>query len=794
MTRRTSGGHGSLAAATALTTWLALASWGGFVEHNATYLGPLILGMAVLAGVGVAARSVRLPATIVLSCQLLSVFLVLNVGWGSGWLPTPDSLREFVRAFDAAVDAAQSWAAPVPDEAPSISVILVGGGLLCHLLVDFCAVTLGRVPLAGLPVLTIYSLPVSVLDRSVSWVVFVVTAGGFLMMLALQESDRVTRWGRPLGASEESDPKAFGVGAARSNTMAVGASAITMALVLPLLIPTLDLDVLGGTGSGPGRGGDRTVRIENPIADLKRDLERGDDVPLVRVTTTDLDPSYLRIAVLTTFTGNTWTTGGRDLPASQLAAGDMPAPTGLSPEVKRAEVPWDLSVTDDLDSLWLPAPRYVKSINAGTRWRYDSETQDFHAGDNHDSTRGIDYSLVALDVDLTGDGLVEAGEPPFEISSVYTKLPGDVPEIVGQLAQEVTAGQPNDYQRAVALQQWFWDNFEYSLATEPGNGSDALERFLSPGGRIGYCEQFGSAMAVMARSLGIPARVAVGLLDAERVGGGPENWEFTAHDMHLWPELYFEGFGWVLFEPTPPEQTGRVPAYTRGNVSSGPTEAPSTNTQSAQPSESASPRRPESTTPDGQSSGDDENSGFPFGTVLGGLGALLLLVGLALVPSRLRRRRSVRRWDNAADPAEAAWWELRDTALDLGIRWPAGRSPRAGAAAIAEGFAAPPSPDTPERPARGPRTNPEAVTALGQIVHALELSRYAPAGQSAADVDEMRACAETCAVALRAGAGRRARRAATWWPRSVLLGAARRRQGTSAMPVRTGPGVVDNLG
>lgn len=792
MTRRTSGARGPLALATAVTTWLALGSWGGFVQHNAKYLGPLVLGMALVAGVGIAARSVRLPALIVFCCQLLTVFLFLNARWGSGLLPTPDSLRELVRAFDSAVDSAQAWKAPVPDEAPSIALILVGGGLLCHLLVDFCAVTLARVPLAGLPLLTIYSLPVSILDRPVNSGVFILAAGGFLMMLALQETDRVTRWGRPLGATEESDPKTFGVGAARSNTMAVGASAITMAVIIPLFIPTLDLDVLGGAGRGSGAGGDRTVRIDNPIADLTRNLNRGENVPLVRVTTTDLDPSYLRIAVLTSFTGITWKAGGRELLGSQIADGDMPTPTGLSPSVRRTEVPWDLSVTDDLKSKWLPAPRYVKSINAGTRFRYDSETLDFHTGDDDDSTAGFDYSLVALDLDLTGEALAKAGEPPFEISSVYTKLPGDVPEIVGRLAQEVTAGQPTDYQRAVALQQWFWDNFEYSLDRAPGNGTNELEQFLAPSGRIGYCEQFASAMAVMARSLGIPARVAVGFLDAKRIAG-PENWEFKAHDMHAWPELYFQGFGWVLFEPTPQERTGRVPAYTRGNLASGPTGAPSTSTASASPSASASPRRPDTTTPDEQSSGKDEGSGFPFWPVLGGLGGLLLLAGLALVPGRLRRRRSVRRWDNAAVPAEAAWWELRDTALDLGIPWPAGRSPRAGAALIARSFAAPTTPDSPERPARGPQTNPEAVTALGQIVQALELSRYAPAGQPVAGTEEMRACAETCVEALRAGVTPRVRRTATWWPRSVLFGV-RRGQAAPTMRVRPGQGVVDNLG
>ena len=89
--------------------------------------------------------------------------------------------------------------------------------------------------------------------------------------------------------------------------------------------------------------------------------------------------------------------------------------------------------------------------------------------------------------------------------------------------------------------------------------------------------------------------------------------------------------------------------------------------------------------------------------------------------------------------------------------------------------------------------NPEAVRALGRIVQALELSRYAPAGQPVADIEEMRGCAETCIEALRAGVTPRARRRAAWWPRSVLFGSARG-QATQMARVRPGQGIVDNLG
>ena len=116
----------------------------------------------------------------------------------------------------------------------------------------------------------------------------------------------------------------------------------------------------------------------------------------------------------------------------------------------------------------------------------------------------------------------------------------------------VTAEAANRFDKAVALQDLFRSEFEYSLTKGPeGSGVDDLEAFLTPGngGRVGYCEQFAASMAVMARVIGIPARMAVGFLKPRSIGDGV--WEYSAHDLHAWPELYFDGFGWVRFEPTP---------------------------------------------------------------------------------------------------------------------------------------------------------------------------------------------------------------------------------------------------
>jgi transglutaminase-like putative cysteine protease len=790
MSRARVGAGTGVAVAAAVTTWVTLWSWGGFVEVNGDYLFPLIPGLALVVGAGIAARTARLPAVVVIAGQLLVTMLYANLLWGSALLPTPDSVREAVVEFARAVETAQQYQAPIPASAPSAAPLLVLGGLACYLIVDACGVTFARVPVAGLPLLTIYSLPISVLDRSVNWLVFVFSATGFLVMLLQQESDRLARWGRTLDGGE-ADRSGFNVRNGRHGTVAVGASAISLALFVPVLVPTFHLDLFDTLGRGTGGNGNREVRITNPLADLKRDLVQGEDRPLLQIHTTGPAPSYVRLSVLTAYTGITWSPGNRELPDDQVADGEMPFPIGLSPTIPRTEDEWEVRVDDNLDSQWLPTALYLAAVRANDDWRYDARTLDVRARTDDISTRGLEYSLTAIDPEFGPDDLVTAGAAPFAILTPFTDLPARFPVSVRKLALDVTQGLFNDFLKAVALQQFFQRNFRYSTARDPGNGNNELEEFLAPGDRSGYCEQFAAAMAVMARALDIPARVSVGFLNADLVA--EDTYEFSSRDMHAWPEVYLDGYGWVRFEPTPTRHTGSVPPYTSGvrpepNQTDLPTSQPSDDLPSR--SQATASATDDPTADNQKDSGQDDGlSPAPFLWTGGGLALVGLLL---LVPRVVRRRRTTRRWSSPAEPAEAAWAELRDSAADLGVPWPHGRSPRAGAARLAQSLAAPLTPGSPERPQRGPQTNPEAAAALDLIVEGLELARYAPSGQEAADPAGMRAAADTCVEGLRAGVGGRARWRAAWWPRSVLD----RRPGTArrtASPLPPRQGVVDNL-
>ena len=110
----------------------------------------------------------------------------------------------------------------------------------------------------------------------------------------------------------------------------------------------------------------------------------------------------------------------------------------------------------------------------------------------------------------------------------------------------------------VALQDWFRTEFTYSTDVPDGHGNSAIESFLE--NRVGYCEQFAGTFAAMARSLGIPARVAVGFTQGEQQDDG--TYVVLGRNAHAWPEVWFDGYGWVPFEPTPGRGMPGAEAYT----------------------------------------------------------------------------------------------------------------------------------------------------------------------------------------------------------------------------------------
>ena len=169
--------------------------------------------------------------------------------------------------------------------------------------------------------------------------------------------------------------------------------------------------------------------------------------------------------------------------------------------------------------------------------------------------------------------LQEAGvEYPEWVTEKYLQLPSDFSPRIQALAFDITADLENPYDRAAAITEYLRANIAYvTVVTFPEGTEDPLEYFLFES-KQGFCNYYASAEVLMLRSIGIPARLAVGFAQGEP---NLQNTFFTVRekDAHAWPEVYFPGFGWIEFEPTGnqepvnrPEEREDKPAVSPGPI------------------------------------------------------------------------------------------------------------------------------------------------------------------------------------------------------------------------------------
>ena len=202
---------------------------------------------------------------------------------------------------------------------------------------------------------------------------------------------------------------------------------------------------------------------------------------------------------------------------------------------------------------------------------------------------GSSYFLTAATVDATRTQLAAAGtDYPPEIVEHYLGVQG-VTDRTRELAQDIAAQADGSdpYSRAQELADYFFanDEFAYNTTAQLPNdpNQDLVDYFLfdPEGGRVGFCQQYASAMVILARSLGIPARVAVGYAPGERLdtirnaqtGRPTVVTQVRERNAHAWAELYFPGYGWQIFEATKSLRpiSRRIGAPEQSGGSAGPT-------------------------------------------------------------------------------------------------------------------------------------------------------------------------------------------------------------------------------
>ncbi|MFC7386459.1 transglutaminaseTgpA domain-containing protein [Sphaerisporangium rhizosphaerae] len=701
----------------------------------------VIVAASVLTARHTTPRWLGPPAELLVLGVYLTVVFTRDDNWA--WiLPTKDSALSLAGLLGQGLSDIQHYAAPVPDQ-PPIALLAVGGIGLIAVLVDLTAVRLRRAALAGLPLLALFTVPAAVLTDPIGWPAFIIGALGYVGLLTADGRERLSHWGRAVlvrrsrgtGARAQVDTAPLSVTGKR-----IGFAAIALAILLPALLPTLEPSPLFGfgVGSGDGRGGN-TITIPNPIASLRGQLTQPANATVLTYSNNDNVPRYLRMYALDTFDGAQWTMSQpKGRPEDRVSEGPMPPPPGLSTLVPLKPFSTRITVSDDVEGLsFLPLPYPSSTVRVDGDWRADQSSLMVFS--TRDTAGGQTYSVTGQEPQPPAEDLramLPASDP--EILTRYLALPPDLPRQIRALAHERVSDTDTPYEMAVKLQSWFTGgDFVYSLATQ-GNGNDALADFLR--NRAGYCEQFAAAMAVMARVLGIPARVGIGYTGGSFIGG---TWQVRTHDLHAWPELYFQGAGWLRFEPTPAgglgQATARVPDYSRPPVDAAapgdvPSAGPSDGTETSDPAgalgaRGRTPRDPDTGLPVDPVAVDP---GVPLAGKIGiGVGILLLI---GLIPAAARtvvRRRRRRAWARAGVgglaldatspevpagtaapperragmagpsqvrtqgrvPAPAAhlgeavhgsWQELIDTLYDLGLGHEASESPRALARRVAE--------------------------------------------------------------------------------------------------------------
>ncbi|MCW2777015.1 MAG: hypothetical protein JWN17_740, partial [Frankiales bacterium] len=652
------------------------------------WIAPVLGVVLLVAAAGAASRRAGLPVLAVPLVQLLALGGYAGVAFAAGTfryaLPTLSTVTALHRLLDtAAVDIAQ-LAVPVPSRPSLVLVAVLGTGAVA-VLVDLLAAGLQRPALAGLPLLALLAVPSGLLPGGLGWLPFTLGAAGWLGLLLVEGSDRVGRWGVPLRSgprtSEEFDPDAGSTGRVGRR---IGAAALGLAAFLPALVPGLDARLLPGSGgSGPGDAdGPRTVVTYNPITELQGDLTRPDPQLLLRYTTDDPTPDYLRMTTLDTFDGAQWTAS--TLQAEQPVSDGIPVPLGISSGTDVEPVRTRVDVVG-LEAQWLPLPAVPTSVDVRGRWNWNSRSETVFST-RSSTTRAREYSAQSNRVVPDREALRAAVGLPKALSA-YDDVP-PVAREVRDLARQITRGTSNDYDAAVALQRWFRDpanGFEYEEKTQnPFDNPDALVTFLEQ--RKGFCEQYASAMAAMLRVLGIPARVGVGFTPGRPMSNG--TYEVTTDDAHAWPEAFFAGTGWVRFEPTPVDDDREiVPTYTQDDTAAAGGGAPGTAaSQAPAPADDGTVKKGkdldlldrggETPLADPSVPVDDGSSLPSLRTVL-----LSLLVVLLVAPALVALLRRRLRWRRPG--ALTAWQQLRDDATDVGHGWDVAETPRAAVARLA---------------------------------------------------------------------------------------------------------------
>lgn len=480
---------------------------------------------------------------LLLAAAMSAVGMIVVVGLlvfpHSTWhgVPTLETFSAFRDAAGHIGQEARVQIAPTPPLPPLLlaAVTAVWAAIFsAHAL----ATRAGSPLLALVPPVALVAFADTVLEESIRPQYGLLFLVGALAIVFVDGLRRVQRWGPtwPWPGQRHRLSATTSRGARR-----VAAIALAGAAVLPAVLPgwgTNAIIDLSGHGSPD-------VASIDPLVSIRASLTRGQALPLFDVKTPF--PTYYRFIALDRFDGTTWTPQLAPQSAPVTSSSILTTPTATNRTIdQRFTVLTDLS----LPGVPLSTPP-VRAALDGLTGYYDPAADTIALPGGTIISKGTTYSVISQMVQPAPDDLRAITFPPPADNSRYTQLPIDpTMDRIHQLALDWTAGATSDYDRILAIQDRLRSaEFSYSLNVPPRDDSFDLITFLTQTKR-GFCQQFASAMAVMLRTLDIPARVAVGFTYGA-YNATTDSYHVTTDQAHSWVEVLFPGYGWLAFEPTP---------------------------------------------------------------------------------------------------------------------------------------------------------------------------------------------------------------------------------------------------
>ena len=565
------------------------------------------------------------------SCVILAALsgLILLIWLGTSITPASSPLTGIPNLFASGFQTLLRSTPPLPVE-PALGWLLLFLAFMLWLVSYILAESLEQPAWVITPLVLPYALTALVHPTDLDFMSFLLVAGGYVAVLLTAGGPGLARGG--LGF--------------RLGRWFIGLLAATVATALTLGVTSLL--PMGNKRPWLNNGPNTPIQLGDPTIELSHNLQRPSPVDVLTYRSSDRKPHYLRTTALTHLTA-----GGAQLESMKLRN------SGISEAYNAPGEKIDLSVSMRFPSQYLPAPFAVDGFDAAGDWGFDQNSLSVVAtGDQGaNQTANLDYRVTSV-IPNGGSSLATARAGSDPAGGETLKIPEGLSDEVRDLAAEITKNANTDGAKAKAIEEHLTSaSFTYTLHAPTSTGTDIISDFLLRD-KAGYCIHFATAMAILARIEGIPSRVAVGFTGGTQEGDG---YKVTTDNMHAWPELYFEGLGWMPFEPTKSigssvtgENSSPAPP------SSVPSTSPSTQTVSPEPKPTETTASPSSSPPQ-----TPKGSSTNWTWLLWIFPVLLLLAFPAVTRLSLRAWR-LRGGQSPVAAAAAAWRELAASHRDLG--------------------------------------------------------------------------------------------------------------------------------